>query len=140
MKRSKTCSSLKVDDLIGDFHEERTSKTYWGMLDPSCNFRVTWDLASLCGLFYDVISIPFTMAFDPPETTGTTFMFYLLFLFWTLDIPLSFRTGFYDNGLIQANPSVVARKYLTSWFLLDFLVVSLDWAKVLFGAGGSAAR
>lgn len=40
---------------------------------------------------------------------------------WLVDILLTFRTAFYDKARLVASPREVARRYLTSWFLVDVI-------------------
>jgi CRP-like cAMP-binding protein len=51
---------------------------------------------------------------------------------------LSFTTGFVSNdGFVVLNFSKIVRRYLKSWFLLDFIVVGSDWIEIILSAGGN---
>lgn len=40
---------------------------------------------------------------------------------WFMDILITFRTAYYDKATLVSSPGTVARRYLTSWFLLDMI-------------------
>jgi hypothetical protein len=56
-------------------------------------------------------------------------------IFWTLDIPFTFLSGFHAGGVIEMRPKQIARNYLKSWFWIDFFIVLLDWMLYLMQSG-----
>ncbi|CAE8582380.1 unnamed protein product, partial [Polarella glacialis] len=96
------------------------------VMRPSCLQRLSWDLLSVMILTYDVLLIPFE-AFEPEETTFLAVMDWITVIFWTVDIPVQFLTGFHSEGVLEMRPSKIARKYVKSWFIMDASVVLLDW-------------
>jgi len=70
-------------------------------------------------------------------------MSWLTRCFWTLDIPLSFFTGYMvTNGSIELRFSAIAFRYVKSWLALDVIVVSADWLEFILEtfSGASALR
>lgn len=105
------------------------------MLRPSSFKRVAWDIASFSLVGYDSMMIPLQMA-DPPEMFLTTVMLWITRLFWTVDIVLTFFTGYTDaKGAIVVNPGDVVRRYLRTWFGFDLVVVGLDWTEIIISSG-----
>lgn len=78
-----------------------------------------------------MVMIPFGL-FDPEETWFLVFMIWLTRLFWTLDIPTSFVSGFVTaDGTIEMRPAPIAKKYIRSWLVIDAMVVSVDWLELI---------
>ena len=72
-------------------------------------------------------------------------MMYLTMSFWTCDIAMSLLTGYQSNAQVILKPSLIARKYLRTWLLMDLGLVSMDYAVVALGTlqdseEGSALR
>ncbi|CAK9047388.1 unnamed protein product [Durusdinium trenchii] len=57
-------------------------------------------------------------------------------VYWSLDIFLSFFVGFYDSGRLVVKLERTVKHYLTSWFLLDITVVCLDWVFLILESVG----
>jgi len=99
----------------------------------------TWDIISLILVVYDVFYIP--LGFFPIDPNGwfLQFMKWLTRFFWSIDFPASFFCGFVTaDGSIELRPWRIAKRYLKSWFVLDVLVVCVDWLEFVLSEGGSA--
>eukprot|EP00971_Amphidinium_carterae_P305887 6078874-Amphidinium_carterae.1 len=53
-------------------------------------------------------------------------------LCWNVDLLVSFRMGYMCNTGIVVEPVKVAMHYLKTWFLFDFVIVSLDWIMLFY--------
>lgn len=102
---------------------------------PGANWRLCWDLSGACLIGYDVIMIPFDLAFMPKENAFLIFMDWLTMLFWTMDMVFTFFVGYISRGRLVMSPAAIAKRYLITWFLLDAVVVAGDW----FNNVGSAS-
>jgi len=103
-----------------------------GILHPSSTIRGTWDLASLVLVTYDIIMIPLDSFFEPPQSAFTVLSSWIVRLFWSSDIVFSFITGYYErDGSIILDRWKIIRRYLVSWFVLDCLVVGVDWIELI---------
>eukprot|EP00421_Protoceratium_reticulatum_P011917 CAMPEP_0168400402 /NCGR_PEP_ID=MMETSP0228-20121227/22580_1 /TAXON_ID=133427 /ORGANISM="Protoceratium reticulatum, Strain CCCM 535 (=CCMP 1889)" /LENGTH=422 /DNA_ID=CAMNT_0008413943 /DNA_START=91 /DNA_END=1356 /DNA_ORIENTATION=+ len=62
--------------------------------------------------------------------------------FWSLDILLNFRTGFYRFGELELRPGAIARRYARTWLLPDLLLVLTDLVSVIsnLAEGESASK
>mmetsp|Transcript_36652 Transcript_36652/g.85928 ORF Transcript_36652/g.85928 Transcript_36652/m.85928 type:complete len:915 (+) Transcript_36652:28-2772(+) len=98
------------------------------MMRPSSSLRLNWDILGVLFILYDVITIPIFLAFNPQDNGFTVAMFWLVLSFWTCDIILSFNTGIYKGGVEEMRRWPVAVSYLRSWFILDLMVVGVDWS------------
>jgi hypothetical protein len=91
-----------------------------------------WDIGCMILVLYDVIMIPFAL-FSPGESTGTTICQWIVRIFWSIDIPVSFCSGFVDNlGGIERHPMNIARRYFHTWLFLDLVVVTMEWVEYAF--------
>eukprot|EP00439_Symbiodinium_sp_Y106_P051337 s5165_g6.t2 len=103
---------------------------------PMSRRRMVWDTLALIILAVEVISFPLS-AFEAIEvmmTSEPTFivMDWISACFWLSDMPLQFFAGYNTiEGKIEKRFSCTALRYLKSWFCLDLLIVSLDWASLV---------
>mmetsp|Transcript_15785 Transcript_15785/g.37126 ORF Transcript_15785/g.37126 Transcript_15785/m.37126 type:complete len:1074 (+) Transcript_15785:132-3353(+) len=105
------------------------------MLRPSGLVRLAWDIISLIFIGYDTITIPYILAFNPPEDSAMVAIFWAVLIFWTGDIWMCFSTGYYANGEEEMRRSSVAWHYIKTWFLLDAAIVTIDWIGMILQAG-----
>mmetsp|Transcript_68594 Transcript_68594/g.222301 ORF Transcript_68594/g.222301 Transcript_68594/m.222301 type:complete len:913 (-) Transcript_68594:215-2953(-) len=104
---------------------------YMLVLDPYSRVRVSYDVGSVFLLLVEFLSIPVILAWDIPLDGWLRWASLFGLLFWTVDIVLSFMTGFYARGELEMNPKRVARRYLRSWFIPDIAVVLIDACSVI---------
>jgi len=108
---------------------------YCMMLDPNAAPRATWDISSIVLVIYDMVMIPLQL-FELEDNAITTFCSWTTRLFWTWDIYMSFMTGVLKrDGLIEYRFSKIAKHYLSTWFGVDFFIVSIDWVEVIWSEG-----
>jgi hypothetical protein len=109
------------------------------ILNPISMKRAAWDVFSLFLVTYDMASLPLQF-FDPEPNIFTEFMGWFTRLFWTIDISVSFITGFlYRDGSFEMTPKVVFYHYFRRMFFFDMSLVAIDWAEVFITAGASSA-
>uniref|UniRef100_A0A7S2MMA8 Ion transport domain-containing protein n=1 Tax=Zooxanthella nutricula TaxID=1333877 RepID=A0A7S2MMA8_9DINO len=147
-RRSRRRSTLAAVQTIahaqslrnGDDDEDgapKTVNTYdrWCqrfVVHPSCTKRLVWEFIGVFFVLYDLVVLPLPFI----EATQTDFviaMGWLLRLFWTADIGISFLTGYLSQdaeGMTEMRPSKVALRYLKTRLLLDLVIVSCDWLEV----------
>merc|ERR1740139_1121320 len=97
-------------------------------MHPTSSPRVIWDLLSLLVLVYDAFSIPFIYGFQAVRLEELLLPVRILVAaFWTLDMFATFFTAIQVDGLVIFNMYPIAKRYMTSWFMLDLLVVICEW-------------
>ena len=74
----------------------------------------------------DLFFIPLQL-FNLPPDYELRWLDLTSLIFWTLDIFLSFFTGYYEKGRLELSQSRIAINYLKTWFFLDIIVVGIDW-------------
>lgn len=95
-------------------------------MSPNAPVRLSWDVASMVLISYDVWWIPL-QCFNPEEDFFTTMMGWVSLVFWTLDMAATLMVGYFDNGELILDPKRIACRYLRTWFLPDLIVVLPDW-------------
>lgn len=97
------------------------------IIHPFSTFRFLWDSFIMIILVFTCFEIPLTLAFSiETSNLNTTYGIFVLMIDVVLctDILLNFRTAFYhkfDALALVANPKIIAKKYLKSWFIIDFI-------------------
>lgn len=120
LRMQETRSSLNLRDSLGKEQRARF------VMHPSSCARVVLDILSLVVLAYEVTTIPYFVAFEVPQAGSVLVLSCLSVAFWTFDIMLQFRTGFYDGGMLDMNPASIARKYTRGFFTVDITVLIVD--------------
>jgi len=105
-------------------------------LHPDSNRRTAFDLVSMCLLLYDSVVIPYQIAWDPPFRGWMPVVAWAMLFFWTLDLMLGFVTGYRLDDRLVTDFRHIARRYLTTFFLPNLLVVISDLVAILVMAGG----
>jgi hypothetical protein len=93
---------------------------------PTSSFRVSWDIGSALMLSYDAVMIPMG-AFTPLDSLGFVIMDWITLFYWTIDMLLSFLTGYVSQGITQMSLKLIAKNYLRSWFCVDLLIIGPEW-------------
>lgn len=103
------------------------------VMKPDETKRLAWDITGFYCFAYDAIMIPLAF-FHLPEDGFYRVMEWIVRMYWTLDIFMAFITGNKNNdGAIDLRIKHIAKKYITSWFLFDLTLVSIDWSELLGG-------
>ncbi|CAK0791500.1 unnamed protein product [Prorocentrum cordatum] len=98
------------------------------VLHPQNPLVVVWNFLSVGLIAYESVTVPLYTCYTFQEFPKVIEIFdWVSRIFFTIDIPLSSATGFHDKGYVELRPGRVLQAYLTSWFFLDLLIVSLDW-------------
>jgi len=107
------------------------------MTTPDSRRRIAWDLTSVLILSWDLVMIPLQLSFSITETPLIKVMTNFGMCFWTTDLLFTFFVGFYNQrGNIEMRPLRIAKRYMKTWFILDLLIVSLDWFMVVLASQG----
>jgi len=129
-------------DTVGHIMKRCTACCQMFMIHPSSSWRMAWDLLGAFLVTYECIMIPLQFL-NLEETKALVVIAWLLRIYWTSDIPCSMCTGFhYPEGKAEMRPRKVMKNYFRTWFLFDFVMVSIDWIEVFMRglSGLSAAR
>merc|ERR1712048_1254716 len=85
---------------------------------------------------YDAFSVPYILAWDV-EMHGVWLVgMWATRIFWTLDLPLNFVTGYWTRfETIETRLLRIWAHYLRGWFVPDLIIVACDWLPL-----GTSAR
>jgi len=108
-------------------------------LSPNSVPKLTWDMAGLILICWDVFYIPLSVL-DLTPVPFTIFMDYFTLIFWTLDMLMSSVSGFYIRGDLEMSMRKIWVHYLTTWFLVDLIVVVPDWITTITSSGEDMAQ
>jgi len=100
------------------------------VIEPSSVLRMFLDLISIAVLLFDLITTPFVLAWDFPFTGPLRAISWFASAFWTADIFISFRTGFFKNGEMIMSLPAIRHRYMRTFFSLDLMLMCLDWAQM----------
>ncbi|XP_076977544.1 potassium/sodium hyperpolarization-activated cyclic nucleotide-gated channel 2 [Tamandua tetradactyla] len=104
--------------------QERVKSAGAWIIHPYSDFRFYWDFTMLLFMVGNLIIIPVGITFFKDETTAPWIVFNVVSdTFFLLDLALNFRTGIVieDNTEIVLDPEKIKRRYLRSWFVVDFV-------------------
>mmetsp|Transcript_58347 Transcript_58347/g.170601 ORF Transcript_58347/g.170601 Transcript_58347/m.170601 type:complete len:722 (-) Transcript_58347:320-2485(-) len=137
--RSSITKLCVVEDTTGQAMTVVDSCVSPLVVRPNSAARLAWDFFSSLMVCYDVITIPLmAIALDREDLLGggtgsfTDVMDWVTTIFWTIDLPCSFLTGYHSEGLVEMRPTEVAKHYVKTWFPFDFMIIFIDWAIVYF--------
>ncbi|CAK0845883.1 unnamed protein product [Prorocentrum cordatum] len=104
--------------------------------NPDSRSRTFYNFLTVLVLLYDAFVLPIMVAWDFDHTSNPVLFGVLATsIFWTIDLPLCFITGFRDKGaILNLDVRACTRRYLSSWFAVDLLVVVNDWVSELEGS------
>ena len=93
------------------------------VLSPGSGLKAWWDVAMLTLVLFSAITMPLDLAFDLGKDSVLSVLFLLLDASFVLDFVLCFRIAFAapDSQMLIRQPSVILKRWLASWFMLDFI-------------------
>ncbi|KAL6469342.1 hypothetical protein MHYP_G00228660 [Metynnis hypsauchen] len=109
--------------IIHPYSDFRNGKQ-WQQLCAGTATRFYWDITMLMFMVGNLIIIPVGITFFKDETTTPWIIFNVVSdTFFLMDLVLNFRTGivFEDNTEIILDPKMIKKKYLRTWFVVDFI-------------------
>ncbi|TGZ62996.1 hypothetical protein CRM22_007150 [Opisthorchis felineus] len=107
------------------------------VIHPCSSFRFYWDLLMLVLLIANLIILPVAISFFNDDLSIHWIIFNTISdVIFIADIAVKFRTGVVTNDFadeIILNPKEIARHYLKSWFMLDFISsIPMDYIYLIF--------
>jgi len=110
------------------------------IIHPHSLKRISWDLASMIMVLYDMIMVPMFF-FDMPDNAFLFCMDWTTRVFWTLDMTLSVRTAIImKDGSVNFDWKFILKRYIRTWLVLDIFIVGTDWSEVALSSAGDAEQ
>lgn len=91
------------------------------MISPECILKVYWNTLKILLLMIESILIPYILSFNPSNILLYQHVIEFIELLFIFDIIMSFNTEIYYNGILFSNRLFIAKQYIKSWFLIDFI-------------------
>jgi len=120
--------SLSAENLskIRDFIAERERKERYS-IDPDAGWHTAWDLVMVALLTFVAIALPIELAFlsDNVEfSLGYWAWNRVIDVAFVLDLVMNFFLGYEtEEGNVEREVKVIAKKYLSTWFAVDLISV-----------------
>lgn len=112
------------------------------VLHPQSLKRLVWDVISACFIMHGLVTMPLVV-FDMPFSQSSVVIQWVAAFFWTCDVGVNFRTGYYTGDKIEMRGVQVAKHYSNTWLIPDIGIASSEWVLVhfvSFGTGLSGGR
>merc|ERR1719210_1564553 len=105
-------AQVSVTSIVEDAKTSyKLSKYRKFMFQPNSAKAVLWELIGMLLVVYDIIVIPLQLL-NPDENLFTTFASWFIRIFWALNIPFSFLTGYVSpEGEVELHLAKVARQH-----------------------------
>mmetsp|Transcript_138563 Transcript_138563/g.276234 ORF Transcript_138563/g.276234 Transcript_138563/m.276234 type:complete len:138 (-) Transcript_138563:589-1002(-) len=65
------------------------------------------------------------------KTSSSSSLGWTVNAFWTFDIGMNFCTGYVEEGNVIMDRRIIARHYVSTWFLFDVVVILPDWVTLM---------
>jgi len=112
---------------LADAGDATELEKYPYILRPASKLRVGWDILAVLMLMYDMISLPLAVFYYDEHAAYVLYALQLVVtVYWLCDIPATFMTAVYVNSRLLTRPQDIARRYLSSWLLIDILILIPD--------------
>jgi hypothetical protein len=127
-------------DTGSTFHEDEHVATMQGcVLNPASHAKLAWDVVGIPVLAWDLITIPMQV-FQIGDTPLMLTMGWVTLIYWTIDIPVTFVTGYFNHdGDLIMSLGQIRHHYLRGFFFLDFIIIAADWVSIFIGLLGDSA-
>ena len=125
----KAAREMTAEEQIAAFEEKlkkmRTPDNAACILDPRTEFRKKWDIVMIVLLLFTATVTPWEVGMGVPTEMSVLFivnqMVNLAFIF---DMVMNFMLAYQDEtGVWVMEHSSIAKIYIKSWFILDFVSV-----------------
>jgi hypothetical protein len=91
------------------------------MIHPDAPWKRLWDLLIFIAITYFAIEVPLRIVLHYKIDAQVALYERIIQILFMIDVVLNFRTSYFAERTLISDKSLVARKYLTSWFPVDFL-------------------
>lgn len=113
------------------------AKVYWPVFVPDSRTGMAWELVGFLFLVFELLTIPYRIAFQSPAKGGFRVMEDISASFFLTDLVLQFFQGYSHDGAVILEPQKIVVKYMKRWFWID-LAASFPWTWVIGDGDGAA--
>lgn len=91
-----------------------------------------WGLCMVTVIIYQVVTVPFYLAFDSSDTLVTLSIDFVCTVLYILDVFVTANTAFYKRGMLITDRKEIFRRYAHTWLVVD-VFSSFPYSWVLEG-------
>lgn len=117
-------ASLSKADAVSEAFATRTSKSclrHIPVLDPRGGIRQTWNFFLLMVMLFNLTEAPIRLSFDLTSNPAMEAITALADAFLITDILINFRTGYYEDAVLEKDGARIASRYVRRRFLIDVI-------------------
>lgn len=108
-------------------------------MHPLGHTRLVWNAFCLIFICWDLMTIPM-QSFDVGEDSDVFYSIeWVTACFWTADLVLMFRTGYFIGSKVEMRAIKIALRYAQTWLLVDLIIVLSEWGGRFLGVTSSAS-
>jgi len=95
------------------------------ILVPDDPFKVRWEMLTSVTLIFTAVTTPMQLAFTEKDDLAWTILNYMVDSIFGIDIILEFFSAYEEENedKLEFNHSIIAKRYLKSWFIIDILSI-----------------
>ena len=142
-------TSSKCDDPFDSYRvfdsnkfSRLSTRAIWNkrVIHPQFIYKRLWDCLIEIFILYSVLVISVQIAFYRQSLGGWFVMDMIVYAFFMVDMLFSFQTAYYDSDkkAYILDSYAIARRYLITWFLIDF-ISSIPWDLIAESAAPQGA-
>ncbi len=91
------------------------------MIHPDAPWKRIWDLLIFCAITYFAVEVPLRIVLAYKIDAQVAVYERLIQFLFMVDVVLNFKTGFFHERVLVTDPKKIRRRYLATWFAIDFL-------------------
>jgi len=126
----QSMSSLGWSDALYSSHGFLSRGTL--MFDPHSKMRTLVEVISCLFLLYNAVVAPCILAFNVHSVEDCVVHF-VECTFWSVHILGQFTFPYLEHGVVVHLPKRIAKKYLSTWFPFDMLMLVCSWCSASLG-------
>lgn len=131
-------------DHVGHTHASQNNKVALNnkkalselrLFHPNGILKMSWEIISAYAVLYTILEVPFRIAFVANESKHYVLnsLEAIVVAIFLMDVVIAFNTAYIEptSNLLVTDRSIIAKKYLSSYFLLD-LMSAIPWDVTTF--------
>ena len=117
-------SKMNASDIFGELilEEDKKKEIPPYMINPNGVLKSTWNILILILVVFQSVVVPVRIAFEDKIVIAWKITDYVIDGLFVIDILVNFMSAMEDdNGDYIVNRKLIAKDYLTGWFIIDFV-------------------
>eukprot|EP00930_Biecheleria_cincta_P075868 TRINITY_DN6306_c0_g1_i1.p1 TRINITY_DN6306_c0_g1~~TRINITY_DN6306_c0_g1_i1.p1 ORF type:complete len:757 (+),score=97.44 TRINITY_DN6306_c0_g1_i1:75-2273(+) len=143
--------TAEVDNMLSSRTDSRRRKSSeprltWQeriVISPGSVNNLVWECLGFLIVLFDFVVVPLQLLDDADVMPAAVdVVIHLMRVYWTLDIPMNFITGYFDpkSGKPEMSLKKIALRYATTVLTFDVTMIVADWTVFSLGQGAEAGQ